>query len=220
MDAELRPDLAHAFDTIGARYDEVFNSKPGQVAATDWVIERLPPQDGGPLVIDIGCGTGIPTARQFVDAGCEVVGVDISPVMIEIARENVPEAIFVERDLADLDGLHPVHVRFDAATAYFSLLVLHRIDIERTLTAIHHVLHPGGLFAIGMVEGDTDFLLREFLGTLVPLTAYPRDVLRALLETHGFEVDELRVDPWSGPDGLAQTHLYACCTRSADLPTD
>jgi SAM-dependent methyltransferase len=216
MEVEPRPDLAHAFDTIGARYDEVFNSKPGQVAATGWILQRLAERDrtdGPPLVIDIGCGTGIPTARQLIDGGCEVVGVDISPVMIDIARTNVPEAIFVERDLADLDGLHPVGARFDAATAYFSLLVLHRADVERTLDAIHEVMHPGGFFAIGMVEGDTDYLLRDFLGTQVPLTAYPRDQLEALLVAHGFTVAEVRSEPWTGPQGLEQTHVYACCVR-------
>jgi SAM-dependent methyltransferase len=213
MQTEPRPDLAHAFDTIGARYDEVFNSKPGQLAATEWILEQLGNRDERPLVIDIGCGTGLPTARQLIDGGCEVVGVDISPVMIEIARDNVPEAIFVERDLSDLDGLHPVGSRFDAATAYFSLLVLHRAEVEKTLDAICHVLHPGAFFAIGMVEGDTDYLLRDFLGEKVPLTAYPRDQLGALLSAHGFTVADLRVESWAGPDHQPQTHVYAVCVR-------
>ncbi|MFO0818017.1 MAG: class I SAM-dependent methyltransferase [Pirellulales bacterium] len=44
-------------------------------------------------VVDLGCGSGI-WARELVDAGYQVVGVDISAAMIEIARQRVPEAEF------------------------------------------------------------------------------------------------------------------------------
>ncbi len=44
-------------------------------------------------IVDLGCGSGI-WARELVDAGYEVVGVDISADMIEIARQLVPEAEF------------------------------------------------------------------------------------------------------------------------------
>jgi SAM-dependent methyltransferase len=44
-------------------------------------------------IVDLGCGSGI-WARKLVDAGYQVVGVDFSAAMIEIARERVPEAEF------------------------------------------------------------------------------------------------------------------------------
>lgn len=45
------------------------------------------------IVVDLGCGSGIWT-RALADSGYEVVGVDLSPAMIEIARQRVPEAKF------------------------------------------------------------------------------------------------------------------------------
>jgi SAM-dependent methyltransferase len=44
-------------------------------------------------VVDLGCGSGI-WARELTDAGYQVVGVDISPAMIELARRRAPEAEF------------------------------------------------------------------------------------------------------------------------------
>jgi SAM-dependent methyltransferase len=44
-------------------------------------------------VVDLGCGSGI-WAKELTDSGYEVVGVDISPAMIELARQRVPEAEF------------------------------------------------------------------------------------------------------------------------------
>src|SRR5947209_4041797 len=44
-------------------------------------------------VVDLGCGSGI-WARALVDVGYRVIGVDISPAMIDLARRRVPEAEF------------------------------------------------------------------------------------------------------------------------------
>jgi 2-polyprenyl-3-methyl-5-hydroxy-6-metoxy-1,4-benzoquinol methylase len=47
------------------------------------------------LVIDLGCGSGI-WAQELIKAGYEVLGVDISTAMIELARKRAPQARFVK----------------------------------------------------------------------------------------------------------------------------
>ena len=42
-------------------------------------------------VVDLGCGTGL-LARAACDAGYTVVGVDLSPAMLDLAREHAPTA--------------------------------------------------------------------------------------------------------------------------------
>src|SRR5688572_20996774 len=74
---EYRALQAAAFDRIGERYDEAFPHKEGQEKAGAWLLHRLPPAS---RVLDAGCGTGLPTARQLADAGMAVTGIDISPV--------------------------------------------------------------------------------------------------------------------------------------------
>ncbi|MHB8957239.1 MAG: class I SAM-dependent DNA methyltransferase [Pirellulaceae bacterium] len=44
-------------------------------------------------IVDLGCGSGI-WAKELADSGYRVIGVDISPAMIAIARRRVPEAEF------------------------------------------------------------------------------------------------------------------------------
>ena len=51
---------------------------------------RLPP---GARVLDVGCGSGL-LARRLSDAGFEVIGVDASPAMIDLARAHAPAARF------------------------------------------------------------------------------------------------------------------------------
>ncbi|MCG8607729.1 methyltransferase domain-containing protein, partial [bacterium] len=45
------------------------------------------------LVIDLGCGSGI-WAAELLKAGYDVLGVDISPAMIALAKKRAPEASF------------------------------------------------------------------------------------------------------------------------------
>ena len=43
------------------------------------------------LIVDLGCGSGL-SAKEFTKAGYQVLGIDTSPAMIEIAKQKVPEA--------------------------------------------------------------------------------------------------------------------------------
>ncbi|MHA6765450.1 class I SAM-dependent DNA methyltransferase [Streptacidiphilus sp. PAMC 29251] len=177
---------AEAFDAIGDRYDEAFPHKGGQTEAGEWLVESLAADS---RVLDLGSGTGLPTARQLADGGLDVTGVDLSGVMVELARKNVPTATFHQLDIADVQlGGTPDLGRFDAATAFFSLLMLPRAEIPTALRTIRQLLLPGGLFAFSMVEADVDDFAIPFLGNLVRVSGYLRDELRKVVEEAGFEI--------------------------------
>jgi SAM-dependent methyltransferase len=182
--ADRQAAQAWAFDRIGEHYDEAFPHKDGQIAAGEWLLERLPT---GSRVLDAGCGTGLPTARQLARAGHKVTGVDISEEMLRLARQDVPEAEFHHRDIADMDLGD-----FTAVVAFFSLLMLPRAEIPSVLTKIHHMLEPGGYFLLSMVEADLDDTPIHFLGSPVRVTGYIRDELERLVTAAGFELLDLR----------------------------
>ncbi|WP_345014445.1 class I SAM-dependent methyltransferase [Streptomyces shaanxiensis] len=199
-----RTGQAEAFDAIGDRYDEAFPHKEGQVASAEWLIRSLP---GEARVLDLGCGTGIPTALQLTAAGLRVVGVDLSDAMVALARKNVPSGVFHQADIADLrPGGSRDLGRFDAVTAFFSLLMLPRAEIPLALRTVHHLLPPGGLFALSMVEADVDDFSIPFIGSTIRVSGYLRDELREVVEAAGFEiVDE---------------SLYTYAPSSADVPPE
>jgi ubiquinone/menaquinone biosynthesis C-methylase UbiE len=206
--AQRRIEQAVAFDQIGERYDEAFPHKEGQLEAGQWLIERLEP---GARVLDVGCGTGTPTARQLADAGMRVTGIDISAGMLDLARRNVPQATFLE-----LDAMDVTDSGFDAVVAFFSLLMLRRDDIPATLARLCEALVPGGHLLLSMVEADLDDTMIPFLGNPVRVTGYLRDELRSVVEGAGFTVLDLRTLSYApaSTEAYPEVQLFVYASRS------
>jgi SAM-dependent methyltransferase len=100
----------------------------------------------GLRVFDAGCGPGLYAEELLARGAEEVVGVDASATMVELARVRVPaHASFRVHDLQQsLDWLEPSS--FDLAVM---ALVIHHLD-NRTaaLREIHRVLRPGGALVL------------------------------------------------------------------------
>lgn len=99
----------------------------------------------GDRVLDVGCGTGVMT-DFYLDADAdEVVGIDVSARMVEIASEKFsdePRATFVNADVLDFkdDG------GFDAVVAYNCYP--HIIDKHALVESTARLLRPGGRFVV------------------------------------------------------------------------
>lgn len=200
---------AAAYDHIGDRYEEAFPHKDGQLNCGDWLMSRIKPHA---RVLDIGCGTGMPTARQFAAAGFKVTGIDISSTMCGLARRNVPQARFLQADLLNLDAVNGL---YEAVVAFFSLLNLPRAKMPDALRVIRQVLVPGGWFSLAMVEADVDDIPISFLGQEVRVTGYFRDELTVILEAAGFTVEQEKVMSYAPATTQAQpeVQLFLNCRR-------
>jgi hypothetical protein len=134
--------------------------------------------------------------------------------MLALARQNVPGANFRQLDLTEIGAELG---RFEAAVAFFSLLMLPRSDIPAVLARLRDVLVPGGLLAIGMVEADVDDVPIDFLGMPVRVTGYPRDELARVVEAAGFVV----LETWDlsyAPVSMQvppEVQLFLYCRRAA-----
>jgi len=156
------------------------------------LIELLAPQRGE-RILDLGCGTGQLTAA-IAASGAEVVGLDLSPAMIERARKNYPELQFVRADATNFAFADP----FDAV---FSNAALHWMTRPAEVAAsVWRALKPGGRFVAEFGGKGNVQAIHGALSSVLAVAGYAAaDALRrryfpsigeyaALLEQEGFTV--------------------------------
>ncbi|TFG17750.1 MAG: class I SAM-dependent methyltransferase [Promethearchaeota archaeon] len=107
----------------------------------------------GGKVLDVGCGAGIPTAKYLVKKGLKVIGIDISDRMLQMARNNVPEAEFILKDMRQLDFDDNV---FDGIISVYALFHVPKQEQRMIFQNFHRVLKSGGLLLIntGISESE------------------------------------------------------------------
>ena len=137
------------FDRRAESYEGGRTSKwrdPVQRAALEAL--ELSPSD---RLLDVGCGTGA-ASRQAAAQGARVVGVDLSPKMIEQAVARARDLKDVEFEVADAEHLPFADGRF---TAVLCSNAFHRYpQPDRAVAEMVRVLVPGGRIAIGDATSD------------------------------------------------------------------
>jgi SAM-dependent methyltransferase len=103
------------------------------------------------LVVDLGCGSG-QWARELVDAGYRVLGIDISEAMVELSRNRVPEAEFMVGSLFEVE-IPPCN-----AVTSVSEVLNYLFDAEneerglgRLFRRVHDALVGGGVFVFDLL---------------------------------------------------------------------
>jgi SAM-dependent methyltransferase len=111
---------------------------------------------GPATVLDAGCGTGR-VALELARRGVDVVGVDLDPAMLEIAKAKGPELPWMQGDLADVDlDLGRV---FDVVVMAGNVMVFLAPGTEgRVVANLARHLAPGGALVAGfqLDEGRLD----------------------------------------------------------------
>lgn len=98
-------------------------------------------------LIDFGCGTGRHDI-ELVKMGYQCEGIDISPLMIKIAKENIREnGLNIEFSVANIQN-YSSNSKYDAVISLFHVLSYQNEneDIMATFLSARKVLKKGGIF--------------------------------------------------------------------------
>ena len=96
------------------------------------MLAQLPRDLTGLRVLDAGCGTGA-AAVALAERGADVVAVDLSPKLVEIAAERCPEALRDRITFRAGDMLDAAEGTFDHAFAMDSLIYYRPADVAAML---------------------------------------------------------------------------------------
>jgi 2-polyprenyl-3-methyl-5-hydroxy-6-metoxy-1,4-benzoquinol methylase len=174
------------FDEIARLVDD---DGSGQRGFDAYLVACVPPNAA--RLLDVGCGLGGLT-RRLAAGGRSVIGVDLSPEMIERARRATPSTCSVEFVCGEFLGLAFGSVGFDCV---ISAATLHHLPSEAAIRRMVDLLRPGGRLIVHDLRTTSGLLdearamvalgLRVALRLLRTGRARPPRPVREAWERHG-----------------------------------
>lgn len=153
-----RPPSEHAFDAVASLYDSWFESPLGQIvdelekdllyqfARSRSISPEARPRSNRERVLDVGTGTGH-FAADLAMQGWTVVGIDLSPEMLDVARRKESTVRLV---LGDAAALPLASQSFDLVLSVTALEFV--ADPERAVQEMWRALRPGGRLVVGVLN--------------------------------------------------------------------
>ena len=179
--------------------------RPEQRALVEQTVDQLAKVVSAPgPIVDLGCGPGA-HALALGRRGYDVLGVDSSPKMVEVARARAAsEGVDATFDVDDVRG----SLRFADASlgGVLAVLVLQHLPHPETFIAeIRRCLRPGGHLLITAPVRDAKSLRSQSLYWRLRGTCYQRvpgaarfydmSSLQMLIEEQGLKVVECTSEP-------------------------
>ena len=165
-------------------------------------MDALAPQ-AGETIVDIGCGAG-QTVQQLasrVGPSGRVIGVDIGPYVLEVARSRTAALGQVQLIQADAAALALPDAMADGVYSRFGVMAL--VDPVAAFTNFRRLTRRGGRLAFvcwrALEENELDLVPLQAAGLDVPIDKTPfkferRDYLWEVLRSAGFA--QITIEPF------------------------
>lgn len=135
-------------------------------------------------VLDLGCGSGEPLSRYFIEKGYHVTGIDAVNAMLDIARARFPEMTWQQADMRDLD----LGDSFNVLIAWDSFFHLKPADQRAMFGKFRQHTAPGGVlvFTSGLTLGEA--VGGDLFGDKLYHASLDTEEYARLLDRHGYSV--------------------------------
>jgi len=198
-----------SYDRVAPSYLDEFHDelagKPLDRALLSALVEHT---DATRAIGDLGCGPGH-VGAWLADRGRRVVGIDLSPTMVDVGRRRYPEVEFRQGDLLALpadDG------EFGAVVVLYSIIHLEPDELEPACHEMRRVLSASGLALVSFHAGAETRHLTEWFGHEVDLDFHFWDagaVADALGRAGLEETARLERRPYPGEAATRRCYLMA-----------
>lgn len=161
----------------------------------------------GKKILELACGPGNIT-RYLLNKrpDLEILGTDLSPNMIRLAKINNPEAGFQLLDCRNMDMLNQ---KFDAIMCGFCLPYLNKEEAIKLISDAAGTLNPGGILYISTMEDDysKSGFKTGSTGDEVYMHYHEAGYLTAALIENNFTLIDMKRQDYPEKDGSKTTDL-------------
>jgi SAM-dependent methyltransferase len=182
--------IRRSYDRIAAEYGRRIFDELRHKPLDRELLDRFAGQiRGRGDVCDMGCGPG-QVARYLRAAGIPAFGLDLSPGMVEQARQLNPDIPFREGNMLSLDMADG---KLAGIAAFYAIVNLPAESLPAAFREMHRVLRPEGLLLLAFHTGDEITHLDELWDQPVSMDflLFQPAKVRFWLEAEGFAVEEI-----------------------------
>jgi SAM-dependent methyltransferase len=202
MTRDMRALVRDGYERDG--YAAAFRTNPEPTAFEARFLEQLcQGLPAGAHILDLGAGVGEPYDRWLVNRGYRLTGVDFSSKHVRLARQNVPQAMYIE---ADFSRLEFAPASFEAVVCFYAIFHLPRAEQPALFGKIYDWLKPGGLLLATLGHSDEEYGEEaDWLGAPMAWSSFAPETYRRMLEELDFAI--LSGD-YDGAPGDAEYHYW------------
>lgn len=179
-----------AYDTVAPGYAERFRDELGMKPLDRAMLEVFAARvKGQGVVADVGTGPG-QVARFLHKQGVEVVGVDLSPAMVEEARK-LSQGLSIPFRVGNFLALDVPDGSLAGVTAFYAHVHVPAHQLLGAFAELHRVLRPGAPALLAFHVGDEKLELTEWFDRAVKLEFFfhPWAAVAGALRDAGFTVE-------------------------------
>ena len=181
------------YDRTAEQYAQAFQNELNYKPLDRLMLERFfhENQHTG-TVLDVGCGVGQTTHYLYQLGIKDIIGIDLSPQMTEIAGRLNPHLKFKIGNMLKMNFLSQ---SIGGVLSFYSIIHLDYDEVGIAFEEIYRVLKPSGQFLCAFHIGEGKLSVTDFLDTKVELDFYffNVDTMLAIAEKTGFKVLETLV---------------------------
>ena len=185
-----------SYDELAATYTErIFTELAGKPLDRHLLNRLAEDVRGHGLVADLGCGPGH-VARYLHDQGVRMLGIDLSPRMIDSARQRSPD---IEFRVGDMRALDLPDGALAGIVAFYSLIHIGEPEMGATVRELRRVLAPGGLLLVAFHIGEETVHRDELWGHPVSLDfrfLMPSPIVARLIEAGFVVLERVEREPY------------------------
>lgn len=175
-----------SYDKMPGWYDEHRSRELFEKPYLDLAISYLKPDA---KILDLGCGMGEPIGKYFIDQGFDLIGIDGSDELINLARIRFPKAKFMVQDMREVN----LNEKFDLVIAWHSCIHLSKDDQRSMFKIFEKHINPNGIlmFTTGPRDGE---VWSDNGGEMLYHASLDLEEYKKLLDEHNFEIIKYAVE--------------------------
>ena len=165
-------------------------------------------------VCDLGCGPG-QVARYLHEAGTKVFGLDLSPQMVDNARQLTPDVRFVEGNML---ALEIADQSIAGIASFYAIVNIPEPSLPQIFKEMARVLRPDGLLLLAFHIGDQVVEVTDLWGRQVTMDFFfflPSTIGKYLKEA-GFRIEDVIEREPYGPEVEHQSRRAYIFARKPD----